>query len=319
VLFVSDSEIERLISMREAMEAVEEAFKEYARGSAIMPPRSTIMLERFNGSISLMPSYLREAGVLATKIISIYPGNPGRGLPTTAAWLVVNDPETGMMEALMDATYLTALRTGAVTGVAARYLAPRGARIAALIGCGAQGRTQALALDEALRPESLRIHDLSGERMNRFASEMAPRLRCEIIQCGGAMEAVRGADVVVTATTSKEPVIRRRWLGDRVHISAIGSFYPDHREIDTETVREAKVVVDSREAALVEAGDLIIPLREGAIKQDHIYAELGEILTGKKRGRTEEDGLTLFKSVGLAIQDSAVAGLVMKKLSEQRP
>lgn len=316
MLYISDAEIERLVSMKEAIDAVEEAFREYANGTAIMPPRSTIMLDSFGGSISLMPSYLIRAGVVATKIISIYPSNPEKRLPTTAAWLVCNDPETGVMKALMDATYLTALRTGAVTGVAARYLAPKDSRVAALIGCGAQGRTQALALDETIKLESLRIYDLSKERMSRFAMEMEQRLRGEIILCEKGEEAVRGADVVVTATTSKEPVLRRSWLGDRVHISAIGSFYPDHRELDSETVREAKVVVDSREATLAEAGDLIIPMREGAIGAEHIYAELGEIIIGKKKGRTEEDRLTIFKSVGLAIQDSAVASLVIKKWRE---
>lgn len=313
MLYISDAEIERLVSMKEAMDAVEEAFREYAMGTAIMPMRSTIMLESFGGSISLMPSYLGKARVVATKIISIYPRNPERGLPTTVAWLVCNDPETGIMEALMDATYLTALRTGAVTGVAARYLAPRDSRVAALIGCGAQGRTQALALEEATRLESLRVYDLSKERMSRFVMEMSSKLRCEITICEDARETVRGADIIVTATTSKEPVLNRSWLGERVHISAIGSFYPDHRELDTETVREAKVVVDSREAALAEAGDLIIPMKEGAISADHIYAELGEIIIGKKEGRTDEDRLTIFKSVGLAIQDSAIAGLVIKK------
>lgn len=316
MLYISDADIERLVSMREAIDAVEKAFREYAYGTAVMPPRSTLMLDSFGGSISLMPSYLKGAGVVATKIISIYPSNPEKGLPTTAAWLVCNDPETGVMEALMDATYLTALRTGAVTGVAARYLAPKDCRVAALIGCGAQGRTQAIALDAEIKLESLRIYDLSKERMSRFTTEMEPILVGKITPCESAEEAVRGADIVVTATTSKEPVLRRSWLGDMVHISAIGSFYPDHREIDTETVREAKVVVDSREAALAEAGDLIIPIREGAIGADHIYAELGEIIIGKKRGRTEKDRLTIFKSVGLAIQDSAIASLVIKKWRE---
>jgi len=129
-------------------------------------------------------------------------------------------------------------------------------------------------------------------------------------------EAVADADVVVTATTSKNPVLRREWLGDRVHVGAIGAFYPDWRELDTATVSEAKVVVDSREAIMEEAGDILIPISEGAITEDHIYAELGEIILGKKEGRTPKDGLTVFKSVGLAIQDSSVANLVMKKWRE---
>jgi ornithine cyclodeaminase/alanine dehydrogenase-like protein (mu-crystallin family) len=128
--------------------------------------------------------------------------------------------------------------------------------------------------------------------------------------------AVKDVDIVVTATTSREPVVYRRWLGEKVHVSAIGSFYPDHRELDTETISEAKVVVDSREAVLAEAGDLLIPIEEKAITRGHIYAELGELVLGKKKGRVDDDGLTVFKSVGLAIQDSSVASLVLKNWRE---
>jgi len=315
-LLLSDADVARLLSMREAIDAVEKAFGEYAKGAVLMPPRSTLMLDRFGGSVSLMPSYLEETGALATKIISIYPRNPDRGLPTTVAWIVVNDPETGMLEALMEATYLTAIRTGAVTGVAARYLAPRGSRVAAVIGCGVQGRTQAWAVAETCDLDAIRVYDVSRERARRFADEVGAKLGVDISVAESGVEAVRGADIVVTATTSREPVVRRSWLGDEVHVSAIGSFYPDHRELDTETIREAKVVVDSREAVLAEAGDLIIPLKEGAITEDHIYAELGDLVLGWKEGRTEGDGLTVFKSVGLAIQDSAVADLVLKKWRE---
>ncbi|RLI31728.1 hypothetical protein DRO56_04770 [Candidatus Bathyarchaeota archaeon] len=313
MLFIKDEDLKRLVRMREAMEAVEGAFAELARGRALMPLRSTMMLQRYGGSISLMPSYLEEAGVVATKIISIYPRNPERGLPTSIAQVVVNDPETGRFIAVMEASYLTALRTGAVTGVAARYLAREDSRVAAIIGCGVQGRTQAWAVVESRNIEVLRCYDLSRERSRSFAEEVSRELGVDVLPVETGREAVEGADIVVTATTSKTPVIRREWLGEGVHISAIGSFYPDHREIDTATVRDAKVVVDSREAVLEEAGDLIIPLKEGAITEDHIYAELGELIIGLKPGRTRDDELTLFKSVGLAIQDSAVAALVIKK------
>ena len=232
------------------------------------------------------------------------------------AWIVVNDPETGMIEALLDGTYLTAMRTGAVTGVASRYLAPKDSKVAAVIGCGVQGKTQAMAVAEACDLETIRLFDLSEERMRRFAEEMGPKLGVDVVPSSSGAEAVADADVVVTATTSKNPVLRREWLGDRVHVGAIGAFYPDWRELDTATVSEAKVVVDSREAIMEEAGDILIPISEGAITEDHIYAELGELVLGKKEGRTPEDGLTVFKSVGLAIQDSSVANLVMKKWRE---
>lgn len=314
MLIVSDDDIRKQVSMREAIEVVEKAFREYARGLARMPPRSTIMLERFGGSISFMPSFLEESKALATKIISIYPRNPEKGYPTTAAWIVINDPETGMIEALMDATYLTALRTGAVTGVASRYLAPRDSKVASVIGCGVQGRTQARAMAEVFNLEQIRIFDVSRERMERFAEEIEDELSADIHISESCEEAIANADIIATATTSKTPVVRRSWLGKDAHINAIGSFYPDHRELDSEIIEDAKVVVDSREAVLAEAGDLLIPIREGRITIDHIYAELGEILLGKKQGRTEDDGLTVFKSVGLAIQDSSVAKLVIEKM-----
>lgn len=317
-MFLSDDDIAGLLSMREAIDAVEKAFGEFAKGSVKMPPRSTIMLDKYDGSISFMPSYLEETNALATKIISIYPRNPERGLPTTAAWIVVNDPETGMMEALLDGTYLTAVRTGAVSGVAARHLAPKDSRVAAVIGCGVQGRTQAWAIAEAVELEELRIFDLSRRSMEKFAEEMGSKLGVDVVLSDSGADAMKGADVVLAATTSKNPVVRREWLGDRVHVGAIGSFYPDYRELDTATVKEAKVVVDSIEAIMEETGDILIPITEGAITVDHIHAELGEIVLGQKEGRTPDDGLTAFKSVGLAIQDSSVASLVLKKYRESQ-
>jgi alanine dehydrogenase len=313
MLFISDEDVAKVLTMREAIDAVEKAFGEFAAGSVKMPSRSTIMLKKYDGSISLMPSYLEDSDSFATKIISIYPNNPEKGLPTTVAWIVVNDPETGMIEALMDGTYLTAMRTGAVTGVAAKYLAPEDSRVAAIIGCGVQGKTQAWAVAETFDLDTLRIFDLNESSMEKFSQEMGPKLGVDIIQEKSGREAVVDADIVVTATTSPRPVVYREWLGDRVHVSAIGSFYPNYRELDTCIIREAKLVVDSREAIMEEAGDILIPIEEGVITEDHIYAELGDLILGRKEGRTSEDGLTVFKSVGLAIQDSSVSKLVLEK------
>ncbi len=316
MLFLSDDDVRRLLSMSEVIDAVEEAFGEFAAGGVKMPPRSTIMLGKHNGSISLMPSYIEGSGALATKIISIYPDNRAKDLPTTIAWIMVNDPETGALEALVEGTYLTAMRTGAVTGVAARYLAPKDAKVAALFGCGIQGRTQAWAISEVCDLEKLYVFDLSEASMKRFRGDMERKLGVDVIPSVSGAEAVKDADVVVTATTARNPVVRREWLGDVVHVGAIGAFYPDYRELDTGIIRDAKVVVDSREAIMEEAGDILIPISEGAITEDHIYAELGDLVLGRKEGRTEGDGLTVFKSVGLAIQDSSVANLVLKKWRE---
>jgi len=314
MLILSDQDIAKLLSMGEAIEAVEGAFAQLRRGKVVMPNRSTIMLPKYNGSISFMPSYLEESGAQATKIISIYPDNPKMGLPTTAAWIVVNNPKTGQIEAFMDATYLTGVRTGAVSGVAAKYLAPKNAKIAAVFGAGAQARNQAWAAATVRKLDEIRVYDPIKPAIDKFAADMEVRLGIPIVKAASGEEACRDADIILTATTSKTPVVKRKWLKDKVHVSAIGAFYPDWRELETGIIADAKVVIDEWEAIKLESGDILIPIQEGAITELQIYAELGELVTGEKNGRTSSDGITVFKSVGIAIQDSSVANLVLKKL-----
>ena len=310
MLFISDKDIENNLTMEETIETVEMAFKEYAKGNVVMPPRSTIMVEKHNGSISFMPSYLTVLEAQATKIISIYPGNREKGLPTTVAWIIVNDSETGMVKAFMDATYLT----GAITGVAAKYLAPENTKIVAIFGAGIQGRTQVMAACAVRDVEKVYVYDLYPEVRIKFAEEMSEKLGIEVIAAESGEDACRDADIVLTATTSPRPVLKREWLKDKVHVSAIGAFYPDWRELDTATVAESKLVIDDMEGIELEAGDILIPIEEGAITWDHVHAELKDLVSGKKEGRTIEDTITVFKSVGIAIQDSSVANLVLKKL-----
>jgi len=313
LLYLSAEDVESLISMKEVIDTVELAFGELAKGEVIMPPRSTVMLEKYNGSISWMPSYIPSMDALATKIVSIYPDNRGKGLPTTAAWIFVNNPENGQLEAVLDGTYITALRTGAVTGVAAKYLAPADSSTAAVFGCGVQGRTQAWALAETLDLETIRVYDLSEENMRRFSDEMTEKLGIDVIPSTSGKKAVEDADVVATATTSPRPVVHREWLKDKVHVSAIGAFYPDYRELDTGIIKDSKLVIDELGSIMEEAGDILIPISEGIISANHIYAELGELILGKKEGRTDQDGITVFKSVGVAIQDSSVSSLILNK------
>jgi ornithine cyclodeaminase/alanine dehydrogenase len=314
MLFLSDADIEKLLTMKETIETVEQAFKEYAKGNVVLPTRSTIMVPKYNGSISFMPSYLTGIDAQATKIISIYPDNKKKGLPTTVAWIVVNDPETGMVKAFMDATYLTAMRTGAITGVAAKYLAPEDAKTAAIFGAGVQGRTQTWAACTVRDIEQVYVYDLYPEARKSFAKDMSEKLGIEVTAAESGEEACRDADIVLTATTSPKPVLKREWLKEKVHVSAIGAFYPDWRELDTATVAESKLVIDDMEGIALEAGDILIPIEEGAITWDHVHAELKELVSEQKSGRTPEDTVTVFKSVGIAIQDSSVSNLVLKKL-----
>lgn len=314
MLFLSDHDIEKLLDMEEVIDTVEGAFGEYAEGNVVLPPRSTIMIPKYNGSISFMPSYLKESEAQATKIISIYPDNPEKGLPTTIAWIIVNDPETGLIDAFMDATHITAMRTGAITGVAARYLAPDDATTAAVFGAGVQGRTQLWAACTVRPIDRAYVYDLDPRAMESFSRDMEDKLGIEVTPSESGKEACIDADIVLTATTSSKPVIKYEWLKEKVHISAIGAFYPDWRELDTATIAESKLVIDDYEGIMLEAGDILIPIKEGAITEDHIYAELKELVSGKKKGRTPEDKITVFKSVGIAIQDSSVANLILSKL-----
>lgn len=313
MLLLNDNDARRLLTMRETIEVVEEAFKELAKGTAIMLPRTTLMLDKYAGSISQMTAYLKGMNAMSTKVISIFPNNMMYDLPTTIATIIVNDARTGKVIAIMDAAHLTAMRTGAVSGVATKYLARKDATIAGIIGCGVQGRTQIWAAAEVRELEKVKAYDVSVETRKEFARVMSRRLGIDVISVNTAEKAVKNSDIIITATTSVTPVLEGKWLGEGAHINAIGSFYPHARELDGETILRSKVIVDLKEAALAEAGDLIIPIKEGVITEHHIYAELGEIVVGEKPGRSKDDEITLFKSVGLAIQDAAAAKLLVEK------
>ncbi|MHA2500164.1 MAG: ornithine cyclodeaminase family protein [Candidatus Hodarchaeales archaeon] len=220
----------------------------------------------------------------------------------------------------MDGGYLTAMRTGAVSGCAIDHLAKRNAKTVGLFGTGVQGATQLWAACE-VRPgiESCKVYDVRKNVAEDFKVKMSDKLKIPDIQIAkSAEETVKGSDIILTATTSPNPVFNGKWLEPGVHISAIGSYTPERREVDTETIQRAKVVCDQVSACLDEAGDIIIPIKEGVITKEHIYAELGEIVGGKKEGRENESEITFFKSVGLAIQDAATAKLAYNKAKEMK-
>jgi ornithine cyclodeaminase/alanine dehydrogenase-like protein (mu-crystallin family) len=258
-----------------------------------------------------MPAYLADDDQMAVKIVSVFNDNPTKGLPLIHALVVVVDAATGIPKAVMDGTYLTALRTGAVSGAATDLLARSDARFAAILGAGAQGRTQLEAVC-AVRPiEQVWIYDVDPDSAATFAGEISTRLSLPVKVAASPGEALGQADIVCTATTSSTPVFADADLQPGTHINAVGAYTPEMREVPTETVVRAKVVIDHLESSMSEAGDLIIPLNEGHIGKDHIYAELGEIAAGLKPGRTPKDDVTLFKSVGVAVQDVAAAARVL--------
>ncbi|HEY75433.1 MAG TPA: hypothetical protein G4O00_04525 [Thermoflexia bacterium] len=309
---LSREDVRRALPMREAVEAMKRAFAQLSQGQAQVPLRVALPVERHNGVTLFMPGYLAADDRMAVKIVSVFNDNPARGLPLIHALVVVVDAGTGAPTAVMDGTYLTALRTGAASGAATDLLAREDARVAAVFGAGAQGRTQLEAVC-AVRPiETAWVYDVDPGRAATYAGEMADRLGIPIRVASTPAEAVRAADVICTATTSTAPVFNDADVRPGTHINAIGAYTPQMQEVPAETVVRAKVVIDHREASLAEAGDLIIPLQQGLITEDHIWAELGEIVAGVKPGRTDPEEITLFKSVGVAVQDVAAAAAVLE-------
>ncbi len=308
---LSAEDVRRALPMTEAIEAVKSAFVQLSLGKVKMPLRTPIEVSAHNGVTLFMPGYLTGDNQMAIKIVSIFNDNGARGLPLIHALVVVVDPTTGQPQAVMDGTYLTALRTGAASGAATELLANPEAKAVAILGAGAQGKTQLEAVC-AVRPiNQIWVYDTNPKQSANYAREMSERLSLPIKVAKSPDEALAQADIVCTSTTSSTPVFSDGCLKPGVHINAIGAYTPQMQEIPAETVVRAKVVIDHRTASLAEAGDLLIPLHQGLIKQDHIHAELGEIIAGSKPGRGSETEITLFKSVGVAVQDIAVASRVL--------
>jgi len=309
--FLSARDVAQALPMREAVAAMKEAFRQISAGEAVVPARTHIETAPPRGDTLVMASYSPAAGRMGVKVITLFGSNAAVGLPRIQALMVVLDAATGSPLAVMDATSLTAIRTGAASGVATDVLARPDAAVAAVFGAGPQARTQLAALCTVRPIRRARIFDISAERARAVAREMAAELGIPVEAAASAAEALAGADVVCTATTSTEPVFADADLAAGTHINAIGSYKPHVREIPGETVRRARVVVDHLASALEEAGDLLIPIEQGLIAKEHIGAELGEIIAGRKPGRQSPDEVTFFKSVGIAVQDLAAATRVL--------
>lgn len=306
---LSRYDVQRALSMREAIEIVERAFIELSTGRADIPLRTALPQPEHEGLTLFMPGYLSDSGALAVKIVSIHNRNSQLNLPRIHALIVVLDPATGQPVAAMEGGHLTALRTGAASGVATDLLARQDAEVAAIFGAGAQARTQMLAVAAVRKIKRFWIYTRHPEMVEALIAEMQPLLlSAELLVANSPGQAVREADVICTATSSRTPVFDGEDLRPGVHINGIGSYTHEMQEIDCSTLRRAsRIVVDQRKAAVTEAGDLLIAIERGEIQATDIYAELGEVAAGLKAGRERDDEITYFKSVGNAAQDAAVA------------
>ncbi|MEW6593110.1 MAG: alanine dehydrogenase [Candidatus Hadarchaeota archaeon] len=313
ILLLSKGDVEKLISMKETIKAVEEAFRAKGLGKVQMPPKSYVYFKKHNGDFRVMPAYLEETGAAGVKIVNAHPNNPKKyGLPTVMATMFLLDPRTGAPLAIMDGTLITNMRTGAGGAVAAKHLARKDSRVLAMVGAGVQAGTQLLALDEVLEIEEVRVNDVSMEKCRQFSAEMGRALGVEAKVVKNTKDAVVGADVVVTTTPVRKPILKNSWISKGMHINAIGADAPGKQELEPEILLRAKVVVDDIEQA-IHGGEVNVPLSKGDISRGNIYADLGEVVTGKKSGRTSDDEITVFDSTGLAVQDIATDWVVYKK------
>jgi ornithine cyclodeaminase/alanine dehydrogenase len=260
----------------------------------------------------VMPCAMTESAVLGTKIVSVFPQNPTRGLPTIPALYVLLDIQTGMPEAVMDAGFITGLRTAAASAVATRHLARQDARTLGIFGTGVQGLYHALAIPAVRKIEKILVRGSSPEKAQAFADRVKGMVDAEVVPADSVEEAA-GADVVVTGTTQTTPLFAGNLLAAGAHVNNVGSHAITTREMDTEAIVRSTVVVDSYDACWAESGDVMIPINEGAITRDHVAAELGEVVLGKKPARASAEQVTLFKSNGLAFQDAVTAGLALER------
>ncbi|MFL5801903.1 MAG: ornithine cyclodeaminase family protein [Roseiflexaceae bacterium] len=314
ILVLNHDETARLLPMDACIEVMAEALAALSRGEIYLPLRMVVRPPGAAGLMGLMPAYVAgERAAYGLKAICVFPGNSAIGKDAHQGGVLLFSAETGELMALINASAITAIRTAAASGVATRLLARADAGDLAILGAGVQARAH-LAAMACVRPiRRARVASRRPEHARAFAAEFAPHFGFPIEPTASVEDAVRGADLIVTTTTAAEPIIRREWVAPGAHINAVGSSIPTAREIDSATMAAAGLFVDRRESTLNEAGDYLFAAREGAIGPEHIRAEIGELLIGARPGRTAPDQITLFKSLGLAVEDLAAADYVYRQ------
>jgi ornithine cyclodeaminase len=312
-LLLTERDVRAVLSMADLVEAMEQALSSYSAGRAMQPVRTTIEVNRDPSFFAVMPAALTTPPALGTKLVTVYPGNHAKHLPSHLASILLLDPATGGLMALMDGRYITEARTGACSAVSVRHLARPDAHVLALLGSGVQAKSHLEAI-RLVRPlTEVRVWSPTAAHREAFAQQATQSTGLAVRAVADVSTAVRGADIVVLATGSRTPVVRNEDIADGTHIAAVGACRPDQREMPTALVARGRVFVDARAGALAEAGELLIPISEGAFAADHIAGELGELLIGRARGRSSPSEVTIFKSLGMAVEDVVAATLVVSR------
>jgi ornithine cyclodeaminase/alanine dehydrogenase-like protein (mu-crystallin family) len=303
VLVISHADVVRLLPMEACVEVMADVLRATSRGGAVLPLRSVVWMPDRTGMIGLMPGFIDEPTSLGLKVVSIFPGNHGTGYDSHQGVVMLFETRHGTPIAIIDASSITAIRTAAVSAVATRALARADAGDLAILGAGVQAATHLAAMRAVRTIRRVRVWSRNRDHAQRFAD--GSPVAVEVM--ASARDAVDGADLICTTTAAKEPILEGAWLAPGAHVNAVGACFAATRELDTAAVVRARLVVDRLESALAESGDFLIPRAEGAIGDDHIAGELGDVLLGQLAGRRSDDELTLFKSLGIAVEDLAAA------------
>lgn len=315
MLILNADQVRQALPMDQAIAAMKDAYASLSNGTAVSPLRTRLPIPSHNALSLFMPAYMKsDSGeALAVKVVSLFPGNPTRGLAYIQAAVLVLESDTGRAIALLEGSTLTAIRTGAASGAATDLLARQDSKVVAIFGAGSQGRTQLEAACTTRQIETAFIYDLSPEKSNAFAEEMAGRhnIPNDLRVAKTPKEAVEQADIICTATTSSQALFDDKDVKSGTHICGIGAYTAEMQESPIETVARARIIVDSYSTVMDEAGDIVKAIKGGLIKETDIHAEIGEVISGKKTGRQSDDEITFFKSVGNAVQDAAAAQLAL--------
>lgn len=316
ILILSSSDVKKLVSMRDIIAAVEDAFRAFGEGTSKLAPIILTLIDQYDGEHEIKSGYVDNYGIGA-KILTSYKNNRTRlGLPLLQGVIVLNDIANGRPVAVMDGTFITGSRTGAAGAVAAKRLARHDSQNVAVTGAGMQGRYQVAALNEVLRISRVKIYDVVQQAAIEYVKEMSKRYDFDIRKADSPEEAIQDADVLVTATPSTKPYVRNEWIREGIHINAIGADTQGKQELDATIMTRAKVVVDSI-AQCVERGEIQTAIRQGLLRKENIYAELSDIVLGRKPGRTSSTEITLFDATGMAVQDITTAFTIYKLAVKQ--
>jgi alanine dehydrogenase len=315
-LLLTEEHVKSVLPMSDLVAAMESALARFSSGEVQQPVRTVLTVGAQKSWWGLMPAYVNDPATMGAKLVTVFNGNSARALPTHLAIVVLFDPDTGALQALMDGRYITEARTAAVSAVSARHLARGEAATLAIIGAGVQARSHLEALAEVRRLRDVRVWSPNAASRERFVAEMSAHALAPLRATTTAEEAVSGADLVVLATSSPTPVVDVSWIAPGSHIVSVGACRPDQREMAPELVARARLFVDSRAAALVESGDVVMGMAEGRFGPEHIVGELGALVLGRAEGRQSRDQITIFKSLGMAVEDVAAADLAYRRAIE---